>query len=251
MSMRSTQVYDFNIGPGKNQRLQVSGSYFRIMTSTDVLEVDSEGFGNLYPMSAGQGLRGQDFNVLNLVNRSGVQNVGTILVSDANFVDDRITGEVTIIDGEKFRTLNGGALSGSAISTAVAGQHSYTQLWNPAASGKNVIVKQVEISLSGTGVIPAFLYFTTVAQANLQPTRISNKKSGSATGVAQIRSETLATNVNSTQGYLRSGTVSATGILTYRFQAPIVITPGYGLTVGANVQTVDLLTNFDWFEETA
>lgn len=111
--MKSTQIYDFAIPAGQSRQLQASGSFFRVMTATGLLEVIGDTFGSLYPLDVGQGLRGQEYTSLTLKNRSGSTITGTILVTDGEFIDTKLTGSVAV-------TNNGGVFSMSAFSLTTA-----------------------------------------------------------------------------------------------------------------------------------
>ena len=69
-----------------------------------------DGGSSLSPLYAGQGQR-KEFQRLTVTDKSGAANVVLIIVADDDFIDDRITGEVSVIDGSKARTKTGAATS--------------------------------------------------------------------------------------------------------------------------------------------
>ncbi|MCK6388595.1 MAG: hypothetical protein L6Q65_13475 [Zoogloea sp.] len=91
------QTYDYNLTAGGAQVLAVAGSSLKLLTATGLLEVQTD-TGARMKLLPGQGLKGFKFERLTLIDRSGVSNKGTILVSDSEMIDDRVNGIVTIAD---------------------------------------------------------------------------------------------------------------------------------------------------------
>mgnify|MGYP001590096182 CR=1 FL=1 len=82
---------------------------------------------------------------------------------------------------------NGRAYQGYATQAAVAAQYPHVQLFNPAASGKTIIVRLAKVFSTALQNIHQRLYDTALAtnQANVQ-----NLLSGGAAAVGQTRSAT-------------------------------------------------------------
>ena len=137
---RSAKIYDFTIPANGSFTLLVEGSYYRILSSSGALEVKRNGGSGVGPIYAGQGERDEEFKRITLVDKTGAINSGYIIISDGTFVDDRITGEVSVIDGELSRSKSGASFISTGAVSGVAAQYSYHELWNPVGSGKRVIV---------------------------------------------------------------------------------------------------------------
>lgn len=242
MTMKATRVYDFAMTALGSFSLPVTGSFFRILTSTGAVSVQGD-FGNVAPISAGQGLRDQPFTRLELTDRSGVANVGTIIVSDGAFVDDRISGEVSVIDGEKSRTIAGGMFGGTSFCAAAAAT-ACIQLWNPAASGKNLIVIAVEI---GAPANTSVRFGQTTGQLASVYAAAGNKKSTGPAASALVLYESKVVPPVLVSS-LRLSYLAANVMIPWSIKGAIVIQPGYGLMATAT-GSIDLLGNFEWFEE--
>lgn len=90
------KVYNFQLTAGGSFRLPAAGGYFRIMTTTDAVDVTVEGVGTLPGLLAGQALKDVQFQALILRDASGAPNSGTILVASAEFQDNRLNGTVDL-----------------------------------------------------------------------------------------------------------------------------------------------------------
>lgn len=235
--MKASNSYDFTLTAGGSFILPVSGSYFRILTSTGALDVRGD-FGRIGVL-AGQGHKELNFTKLTLVDKSGAANVGTIFVSDGAFIDDRITGEVSVIDGGKEKTKSG-IVFGSRLGVgAVAAQLSEAQLFNPASSGKRLIISSFSGIAGGNGV-----YFgigsVQLATLSLAP---QNKLSGGVAAITQGRIENNAALVAMTlMGQAASG-------VQVKELEPYVILPGYGFCLVANDVNTNLFASFHISEE--
>lgn len=155
--MKSTQIYDFSIAANSARYLPAAGGYFRLMTSTASVEVDGDTFGALWPVEVGQGLKGQAFNSLTIVNRSGATVTGTILVSDGEFVDNRLQGDVVISNtGGAFTQAVATVTNASAQLVAASTTRRYLLIQNNDASGSITLRLDGGVAVSGQGiVIPA------------------------------------------------------------------------------------------------
>lgn len=96
MSSIQLQIYDFAMAAGGSFPLPVAGSYFRILTTTGDVDVIGDTFGRLGPINRGQGLADKQYGRLTIQDRSGAPNSGTILVSDANFIDQTLYGSISL-----------------------------------------------------------------------------------------------------------------------------------------------------------
>lgn len=152
------------------------------------------------------------------------------------------TSNVSVVDGGRLRSLAGNSYAGGAYSNAVVGQYSEVQLWNPAASGKNVFLTQINFSSSANSAI--FLLTSMAAQTNQRA--VSNKILTGAAGVAQLRWGSTPTYLGTEFSYSH---VSAFQQNTLKFSDPFIIPPNRGLTVnGSNLDNL-IGASFEFFEE--
>lgn len=242
---RSARIYDFSLTAGQSKEILAEGSYYRILTSTGAVEVRRDGGSMLGPIYAGQGERAE-FKRLQLRDLSGAGNVGLVIIADDSFIDDRITGEVSVIDGGKSRTLAGQAFFGYANGTAAAANYMHAQLWNPAGSGKNVIVKSIGVSCATAQAVQ----IRTLASAmTLSGGNAANKRAGGPSSSAEVRNQVNATILGTTP--LATILVTANTMFSLTFAEPVVLVPGYGLHTNATVVNTDLPTNYEFIEEAA
>lgn len=159
----------------------------------------------------------------------------------------RIDGssDVSVIDGEKARTLAGMAFSGVAVSALVAGQQPKVQLWNPAGSGVALVLKQV---LAGSGFAGAiYAQGATVALATLLGNVPANKLIGGAAGAAELRAANIA--AAPTGNHLALLSVAANTVKEYQLTGPIVLTPGTGIVLWGATAATDVYGTFEFFQQ--
>lgn len=242
--MTPAKIYPFSIPAGGSFPLLVIGDYCKILTSSGALTLTGDTFGTIGPILAGQGVENSPFQRLVLTDQTGAVNNGTILIADNKFIDDRITGEVSVIDGEKVRTLSNGMFSGTSVTGIVAGQYPMAQLWNPVGTGKNIILLSMEVGAVSANLIG--IGFVTAAFANdVTAGSAGNKKAGAAIGVAQVRIQNSVT-PNTTQ--IKSVYVPSNQTIAWPIKGAIVLPPGYGIFAQNNIAT-NVAANFEWFEE--
>jgi hypothetical protein len=245
--MTPAKIYPFSIPAGGSFPLLVLGDYCKILTSSGPLSIQGDTFGTLGPILAGQGVEDSPFNRLVLVDNSGGVNNGTLLIADKKFIDDRISGDVSVIDGEKSRTLAGGMYSGNVYCVAVAGQYSNCQLWNPAGSGKNLIVTQLSYS---TSVAAQIIFLMTPVQcANNFAIAIANKKAGAGSPVSVLKFESKVAAETFPIGILRNDSTPAGTSVQWPIKGVLVVPPGYGLNAYTSTVNVTNSINCEWFEE--
>lgn len=241
---RSAKIYDFTIPANGSFTLLVEGSYYRILSSSGALEVKRDGGSGVGPIYAGQGERDQEFKRITLVDKTGAINSGYIIISDGTFVDDRITGEVSVVDGNKARTLSDSVFMGRVAAAGVAAQTTHCQLWNPAGSGKNIVVQQFSGS---TGALDSILFcFTTTQLLNTYGTGKS-KKNGVTASTGILKYENLAAPLPT--DFLQLSTAANVTTQPYKFTEPLIITPGNGVVAKNGSVNVSLSLSIEWSED--
>lgn len=235
--------YDFNLSANGGQVIDVKGRFVKYRSGTGPIRVrlSKGGYADLMP---GQGIFDTAFDSLTVNDRTGAQNIGVILAGDFDFRDDRITGTVDVVDGGRARTIQGHAFMGYAGVTSASGQYSTSQLWNPAGSGKRLVVEQISINCDNSA--PVVISNGTVQCLNKRTNGIS-KRLGYANGKGECRYESRAT--RQVDGYV-AVFCQAGSTVNFKPTEPFVIEPGNGLEVffsGAIVATVT--ASYEWFEE--
>lgn len=247
MSTGNVQFYDFNLTAGGSQWLPVSGAFYRIISSTGPVSIREDVGTSVGPISAGQGMRNRDFGGLTIVDKSGAANKGTIIIAGSDFVDDRITGEVSTIDGAKARSIAGAAFAAYGYQGAVAAQNSTVQLWNNGTGSKNLIVNDISVLSNSPSPVAVSIHLVAgMLATQIQPGR-PKKVYGADSACATIRAQAIAQAINSLRSFLMP--VSTT--MGWRPTEPLVIPPNTGVIVQNVNPNIDVGASFDWWEEAA
>jgi len=165
-------------------------------------------------------------------------DASSVTASDPLAVEE-VAGAQRALTGQSFTGVTG-------TPTVASGMYSYAQLWNPAGSGKNLIVQQVNASNGGSGVVsPIWLAFSQIEAATLEMAGVSKLSSGAA-GVGQVRNGDSASLPNAIGG-VNPGTIGQTA--TYPMGDPFIIAPGWGLNVAIGSQDLSMWAGFEWYEQ--
>ena len=150
------QIYDFMLSAGGSQQLAVVGSSVKLVDSTGPIELRTD-TGVRVPLMPGQGFRGIDFGSLTMIDKSAAQNSGKLLVISGEMTDNRIVGEVSVVDGAKSRVLSSKSIFACVPFgyTPNVGWYSSVIIFNEPTSLKfvlNQIVIQGVVNLRGESV---------------------------------------------------------------------------------------------------
>ncbi len=249
--IESIRQQDLTIPVGGMQEIHLQGDRF------DFLSASSDPFAVIgvkpdYTAGAVQLRPGQGFKFSGVVkrwvvyNRGAVPLAGIVLIGAGDFQDRRITGEVSVIDGEKARTLANTAFVGRHYQAALAGNGVTEQLWNPAGSGKNIILEGFGVSSATAQALN--VYTMTVALAAAGDFGVS-KMFGGAASVAQGRGTNG--NVPPAGSVFMGLNLAANLVFEKELKKPIILRPGYGMGFYSGVANVDMSAFFEYFEEVA
>lgn len=237
---------DFTLNAGASVQVAASGAYLKLLTATGKVRVITN-TGITMDLMPGQGFRRQKFDSFIVQDKSGALNTGVFLIASDEMVDDRVTGEVSVIDGMKSRVLANQAFARSQTWNPGAGAYGTAELWNPASSGKLIVLEEISLmqtSALGTGFT---MGFATSAQYAAPATGLS-KKSGGAASVGQVaKFDEAAAGANLTGIYAFYTDVNRT--VPFGLKEPVVILPGAAFRVGALFAGAALSVGFQWFEE--
>ena len=247
--MIPAKIYPFTIPANGAYRLLSMGKYFKVLSATGSVVVTGDSFGTLGEVRPGQGLRDVPFTILTFTDTSGGNNDLEVLTADAAFVDDRVTGQVEVIDSAVKRTLSGQGFFASTYRAAAAGTFQYGQLWNPAGSVKRLRVDRLSCSLSAaSGLSVSITGAQLAALGGVGKSRLS----GSAGSNAQWRTEDNAADLiaaGALQEYLYLPAPNEVVDITPRY--PIILLPGFGLTWRPNANNIAINVGIEFVEETA
>jgi len=136
----------------------------------------------------------------------------------------------------------GNAFGLYASQNAVAAQFSYVQLYNPAASGKTLLLRAV---VGSTGAAAAIGFSMDNTQRTTDAGAGINLLSGAAAGVGHVRQETNAALQGAQFGSVLTA-VGAAVIMPIEWFAQLA--PGQGLTTYCTIVNIQLVTWFLWTE---
>lgn len=233
--------YDFNLAASQSMTIDVAGKFFKYKSGTGLLRIRNSkgGYVDLLP---GQGVWGLDFTTLTIQDKSGATNVGVILAGAFDFHDDRITGTVEVISGEKARVIAGNSFSGSVGVVADPTFPAMTQLYNPAASGKNIFLNRIIIGGSAAG---EWLVASTATQLATLVGTFPNKKMGGAASAAERRREARVALGNTIFDMYCALNVPFDLVMA----EPLMVTPGNGIVVYPATVNVPAVVNFQFYED--
>lgn len=248
------QPYDFNLTAGGSQNLAVVGTSFKLLSSTGPVQVLAN-TGARVLLMPGQGIRRFEFDSLTIIDKSGAANVGQILITgsddkNAEMIDDRITGEVSVIDGARLRVLANSAFLASRSWTPAAATYGTAEIWNPAGSGKNLIVEEINLmQAGGSGLSYGFAVgWANTAQYAATITAAS-KKGGGTAGVGVVARNDEAVLLGGLTSSIYSYFPPVNQSMPVGLKEPFVIQPGQALRVQQMSVAVPISVGFQWFEE--
>jgi len=235
--------YDFNLLAGQSQNIDVKGRFFKYKSGTGMIRVRTS-LGGAVDLLPGQGVEDVEFTGLTVSDRSGANNVGSILAGAFKYTDDRISGSVEVIDGGRNRTIANQAFMTNTYCGPTAGNTPMVQLWNPVGSGKRVVVERVTRSSGSAGNIVVALVNYALATFDKYA---RSKLSGGSVSTSEVRyfSKVGAQN----DPALTSDPVQANVPLLFQFIEPVVLLPGFGLVIAASSIGTDVVGAFEYFEE--
>ena len=238
--------FDFTLAANQSTTLDVSGRFFKYKSGTGVIRVRASagGYVDLLP---GQGVWNVQFSSLTVTDKSGAANAGVVLAGEFDFRDDRIVGTVDVVDGGKTKTNAGIAFSGGVQSGAPAGNYAVCQLWNPAGSGKNVIVSKAFISTDITSVLLMGVGNAVNGATLGNP---ANKLASGLTSSARNCYDYLPGNPAGFKTLAYVSLMANTPFL-YHFAEPVILQPGYGISARMGAMAGTLNAAFEFVEETA
>jgi len=159
----------------------------------------------------------------------------------------RISSTVSVVDGGRARVNAGVAYAAGIDVTAVAAKQSCVQLWNPAGSGKRLVLGQLAVISSSASSVACYPASAALSFVAVPP--VVNKLLGGPVGVAQARIDQLAAAPVYTYGVAQTLGSQLSASAFWKPTEPMVILPGFGMNVVLNAANVNLSAGFEWFEE--
>lgn len=153
-----------------------------------------------------------------------------------------VMGSVNVIDGGKARTLAGEVFGGRmAIGPGGVGTYTQLQWWNPAGSGKRLIVPSFVAQAGANGVIVGI--GSTALPTLFGAGATGSKKSGGGASIVVGRTDTAA-------AYSGLSVLNQSGNFVQTREAePYVILPGFGFNIAAYDANVSVFASIHYIEE--
>jgi hypothetical protein len=164
-----------------------------------------------------------------------------LFITDTTGGTKRQPGVVRIIDGEREKVSGGTAFRMIAQTTTGAAGTAMLQAFNPAGSGRNVYINGVSI---GSSAADNYSVFTTTTQ---NTNFAANSRSLDVTGADGVTTYRFDNSGQVMAGVrlITSGFLQASAERELRFTRPVLLRPGYGLTVQAATLATTLRATWD------
>ncbi|MFX1803525.1 hypothetical protein PWR66_07715 [Paraburkholderia sp. A1RO-5] len=186
-----------------------------------------------------------------IANAIGAAQIsGTVVIGNGKIDDNTLQGSVSVVDGGKFRTLAGAAFASTNSSgTPAAGKYAQLQLYNPAASGKRMVVES--ISLVSAAVATTVNVIVNAPKLTLIGTALNaNKLAGGANPVAQWCADIVTASAPPVTGSVMfQFDAQANSVFPFIPKEPLVLLPGYGILFGQNTAAQGIAAMLEWYEE--
>jgi hypothetical protein len=158
------------------------------------------------------------------------------------------TSAVSVVDGEKIRTLAGGMYAGSIVSSPSGGNLAACQILNPTGTGKNLIISSVTVDSNAPQ--SAYFYSSNAVFSNVvTATNSANKLAGGALGAAHLRWDVFAGLPAFSSNLLRNFNLPAGIQITWNIAGALVLPPGRSFNLMGGTPNSQLVCNLEWFEE--
>lgn len=233
------------LAAGESWRLNIAGDFFRLSEAAYPVSVSllkgQRIVGTMRNMLAGDYVRDIAFDGVIIDNGALAQSVSA-QIAGGGAGSDRVLGEVSVVSGERFRTMAGASFWQSKSLTAAAGNLPHIQLWNPAGSGKRVVIEDIGGSVSASlmkialGSVPL-----TTLVGNAQ-----NKRLGGGLSAAELRTQE---SVSSIGNDFASFAFEPNIFSVLKLTSPIILDEGVGLNVKCGATGSTLQANVQFYEE--
>lgn len=236
---------------GDSRDFHVNGERFEILDCQypiDVLLMDKAGAQQSTMKNAEASFFAQPREGFQTIKITSAQaQVVRMFVGSGDAGTRRISSTVSVIDGEKARTMAGVMFLGAPGHLSSGGNFPQVQLWNPAGSGKRAVINQVSVTSNVAQGVNCY-YTLAAASVDVSANYLGNKLGAGPVGAAQVR-HAGAGIVGAVGFAVWSAFAPASGLVPWPIRGGIVCPPGVGLSVGGGLANSSLIANFEWFEE--
>lgn len=233
--------FDFNLQANQNQHIDVSGTFLKYINGNGKIRVRLNG-GGYIDLLPGQGVANVKFNNVDVQDRSGLMNAGTILAGTYDFRDDNVYGTVALRDNSQDLVTANKAFMANSFTAQVDATHPRVMfLMNPANSGKIVKIRTFRYSAPG-GLPPSgFKVRIGVAFAIVGTDKAVSKFAGGASSTTVVSSEGVLETALTHPVLIDIKPTLASD--KFELRDPIVLPPGMAFMVH-NTATADTQTTY-------
>lgn len=161
----------------------------------------------------------------------------------------RLSGVVQVVDTNQSSTIAGKAFSSHNYASESAGNYTHVQLWNPAASGKIIVVEGVK-SFNPTLTQMAYDSGFNAAQLTNLVNNAPNKLSSGVASVAQLRTQVAAARlIVQPASSMFVEAITAGNTNNTQLKRPFVLMPGYGFVIQNQSLNQPVSVLLEWTEE--
>jgi hypothetical protein len=236
---------------GETKTFHISGEYLEILEAqypVDVMLMDRAGAQQSIMRNSEASFFSRPVEGFEIVQITSAQAQAVrVFIGSGDAGTRRISSVVRVVDGNVARTEAGVSHVWRPNSPGAAGLMSYGQLWNPVGSGVRLVVDSVLVAAAAaTGIawganqtqIGAVDSFSVSSlRVPLVPGSVAEGRSGGT--VANLSGVT----------YLGAAFVQAGGVLNMVWSRPLVLYPGYGMFVVADVPNVSITGQVQFYRE--
>jgi len=247
-------IFRFSVPVGGAHPIRYPGNYVRYRAATAsqdfpeiLVKADT---GDQVRLLPGQGMTfGRRFGNLDVYNEDAVATItGELVVGEGAFEDNRVQGQVSVIDGGRVRTLGGNAFIVYGSNSGGVGKYGYVQLKNPAGSGLNCFVQNVGMASvdQAGGLLRLAAYDTSLTPFGSSP---PSKKIGATASTMEFNYGEDASGFGTTILYMPFERVSEFKLQDFR--EPLMLEPGKGILAGVLATGKNTMAQFQFFTESA
>lgn len=208
-----------------------AGRYFEIIDSSYAVQVDftgDQGQRSDSMINALSGLFVEDpYTGFSITNGAIAQSITLLLMENGRGGSRRQPGVVQVVDSAKERTRSNLAYADYGfISASLAARYGTLQFWNPAGSGRRLIIQKMNCSATVATSINIAIGST---QATTLRRAIIPKLSGGTPGSSLIKTDDTAAALSVSAQQSRP--VLGSNPIEFNFREPYLIMPGFGLNI--------------------
>jgi len=234
---------------GEIKSFMIQGEYLEILESAypiDVAMMDRSGaqLSTMRNAEASYFSRPGKYEVIQIT--SAIAQTVRLFIGSGDAGTRRTSGEVSVIDGGKSRTIANNAFLASGYCASQIGKLAISELYNNGGAGKKAIISSITVASATANVIA--LGFNNAPTSNLLKFATSKLTGGISSTSIAVRYQSVDA-IPGTFIELMVIYVPANETIEFKLNEPLILLANRGLQIYASVAGTDLRTSFEFFEE--